>query len=264
MAKLGLIQYDADRHFGDRATNLAKLTALTELAIDDGARIVLHPEGSTWGYVSRDEIWAHPALADGRPRFAGRRGRDVSTIAELVPGGPTTRHWAAIARARGTFVAYHLPERDSGRFYSTLGVVGPDGFVLKYRKRVLYRVDQAFARAGQRAAILDTPWGRFGLMICLDATYDGPLYDDYVGRGVDGILIAMDWDDDPHGPMAARTWLANRAAHNGVPLFAADSPRWDGTGKYPPGAPRERVGLADPGVGVEGLSVHPLRPRTNS
>lgn len=252
---IGLVQYDGDVHFGDASTNLANLTAWAEQAVEQGAKLIVFPEGSTHGYASPTELWCAPGMLE----YQGRACRDVSTVAEPLPGGPTTAYWAAFAAEHDVVVVFHVPEVDGDTFYASLGVVDPTGYVTRYRKRTLYYVDEAYATAGDTAVVLDTAWGRFGLMICLDGTYDGAHYDTYVEAGVDGIIISMDWDDDPDGDAAAITWFRERAATNGLPIYAADVSTWDGTGLYPPGdVPRERNGLPPVAVGVDGLSVHAL------
>lgn len=253
---IGLVQYDGDgEHFGDREGNLAALTMWAEAAVEQGARVIVTPEGSTYGYASATELWCAPGMAE----YNGRTCRDVSTVAETLPGGPTTDYWAEFAAEHGVFVVYHVPEVDGSTYYASLGVVSPEGYAGRYRKRSLYYVDQAYATPGESSTVLSTPYGDFGLMICLDGTYDGPYYDEYLDAGVDGIIIAMDWDDDPDGPAAAIEWFRDRADANGVRIYAADVSTWDGTGLYLPGdVPRERNGLPPIAIDIDGVSVHEL------
>lgn len=253
--RIGLVQYDADAHFGDWDFNTASLTMWAEAAIEQGADVLVFPEGSSYGYASPTELWCSP----GMDAYEGRSCRDVSTVAEPLPGGPTTDYWATFAADHGVAVIYHVPEVDGAQYYNAIGVVGPTGFVTKYRKRTLYYVDQAYASEGDTGTVISLPDGDFGLMICLDATYDGPYYDEYLAQGVDGIILPMDWDDDPDGPAAAIDWFRDRAAANGVSIFAADVSTWDGTAHYPPGdVPRERNGLPEIAIGIDGISVHDL------
>jgi predicted amidohydrolase len=250
------VQYDGDGPlFGDRDANLAALTMWAEAAIAEGAKIVVFPEGSTYGYASDTELWCAPGLGS----YMGRSCRDVSTVAEPLPGGFSTDYWATFAAEHDVFVVYHVPEVDGASYYASIGVVDANGFVTRYRKRSLYYVDQAYATPGNESVVLETPYGDFGLMICLDGTYDGPYYDAYVNAGVDGIIIAMDWDDDPEGPAAAIGWFRDRADTNGVRIYASDVSTWDGTGLYLPGdVPRERNGLPPIAIDVDGISVHEL------
>jgi predicted amidohydrolase len=252
---IGLVQYDGDAHFGEPEVNLAALTDWAKQSVEQGAKIIVLPEGSTYGYASPTELWCAPGIDS----FQGRSCRDVSTVAETLPGGSTTDHWAAFATEHDVTVVYHVPERDGALYYASLGVVDATGFVARYRKRALYYVDAAYATPGDESVIIETPYGRFGLLICLDGTYDGPYYDAYVDAGVDGIIIAMDWDDDPDGPAAAIGWFRERADVNDVRIYGADVSTWDGTGLYLPGdVPRERNGLPPIAVGVDGISVHAL------
>ena len=89
------------------------------------------------------------------------------------------------------------------------------------------------------------------------------------GDQVHGIFVAidpprrlvMDWDDDPNGSAAARTWFEERAEVNEVAIYGSDVSTWDGTGLYAPGVPRERNGLPPIAIGIDGVSVHPLGDR---
>jgi N-carbamoylputrescine amidase len=251
----GLVQYDGDAHFGDWDFNTASLTEWAEAAIAEGATMVVFPEGSSYGYASPTEVWCAPDLDE----YAGRSCRSIADVAEPLPGGPTTDYWAAFAAEHDVIVVYHVPEVDGDAYYNAIGVVDPDGFVTGYRKRTLYYVDAAYATPGDSPVVIDTPGGRFGLMICLDGTYDGGFYDEYAAMDVDGIVIPMDWDDDPNGPAAAIDWFRDRAAMNDVRIWAADVSTWDGTAFYPPGdVPRERNGLPEIAIGIDGISVHAL------
>jgi len=251
---IGLVQYDGDQHFGDYDTNLTNLENWTLEAIDRGAKIIVQPEGSTYGYGSQTEVWCAPGMSS----WYGRQCRDVSDVAEAIPGGATTTHWEAFAIEHGVYVLYNLPEAAGQVFYNTLGVVGPGGYVTKYRKRALYYVDQAYADPGQGAEVLETPFGDFGLMLCLDGGYNGPYYDSYNALGVDAIIISMDWDEDPYGPTSAAITFTNRADDNDIVIYGSDVSPWDGTAKYVPGQQRERNGLPPVAVGQDGVSVHVL------
>lgn len=249
---MGLVQYDGDAHFGEYGHNMAELTRLAGQAVARGARIVVMPEGSAYGYASKDELWCKPGMAT----FRGKRCRDVSAVAESVPGGRSSEHWSAFARANGVYVLFSVLERDGDRFHNAMGVASPDGTVGRYRKRRLYYTDQAYAEPGTDPFILDTPYGRFGLLICLDAT-DSPYFREYKAAGASAVIVSMDWDDDPDGQHAAVKKFRQWAGQDGVDIYAADSAPWDGAGKYPAsGAPRERDGLPETGVGHEGVSTH--------
>lgn len=130
---IGLVQYDADAHFGDWDYNTAQLTMWAEAAIDEGATLLVFPEGSSYGYATDDDLWCPP----GMDTYGGMTCHDVSTVAEPLPGGQTTDYWADFAAEHGVAVVYHVLEADGPDFYNAVGVVGPDGYITKYRKRRL-------------------------------------------------------------------------------------------------------------------------------
>jgi hypothetical protein len=93
----------------------------------------------------------------------------------------------------------------------------------------------------------------------MDGTYEGAL-EEYRALGADGVILPMDWDDDPHGEMAARIWFAKRARDADIDIYVSDVSTWDGSGKYPrSGAARERDGLPAEAIGVEGITYSELK-----
>lgn len=256
--KIALIQYDADKSFGDYDRNLRELTRMAEASVAQGAKIVVMPEGSLYGYASQDELWCKPGMTE----FLGKKCRDVSAVAERLPEGRSAAYWADFSKRHGVFVLFNLPEADGKAFYNAMGVVGPAGYVATYRKRLLYKTDQAYATAGTEPVVLKTPYGCFGLLVCLDADPRAPHFEEYKALQADAIIIAMSWDDDPLGSYAAKKKFREWAQLHGIDIYASDSAPWDGTGKYPAsGTERERNGLPDDGVGVPGVSSHGLKYR---
>ena len=254
---IGLIQYDGDAAFGDYALNRARLTALALQAVQRGSKIIVMPEGSSYGYVGADELWCKPGMAEFTTKAWTKRCRDVSAVAESVPGGSSERYWADFSRRYGVYVVFSVPEQEGGRFYNTMGVTGPDGYVTKYRKRLLYITDKAYAIPGDGPTVLETPYGRFGLMICLDADPKDGYFREYRALNVDAVIISMDWDDDPKGEYAAAVKFQEWAKEHGLDVYASDATPWDGTARYRmDGQRRERAGLPEDAAGIEGVSVH--------
>jgi N-carbamoylputrescine amidase len=255
--KIALLQFDGDSYFGQAERNRAEQKKMAEEAVAEGAKIIVLPEGSTHGYADASQTWCLPEMES----CADRTCRDVNQVAEKVPGGETSEFWQAFSIMHGVYVAYSVPELDQGRYYNTLGVAGPKGHVTKYRKRSLYYIDKCYAERGEQAQVLRTPYGNFGLMICLDGM-DPPksYFEEYRQAQVDGVILSMDWDDDPNGPYAARTVFQKQAEKQRLVIYASDTPAWDGTGKYlMSGQPRERNGLAPIDIGTGGMSLHLLK-----
>lgn len=263
---MGLIQYDADANFGDYDTNRDNLTALALQAVNQGAKIIVMPEGSHYGYATKEELWCSPGMSVYEVKFRNggsykRNCRDVSGAAESAESGRSTQYWAQFAKKHGVYVLFDIPEAAGGRFYNTLVAVGPEGYRTKYRKRALYIADKAYATPGDVPVVLETPYGRFGLLICMDANTEATpsnYYAEYRALGVNAVILSMDWDDDPNDEnIAARTFFQRMARENGFGIFASDAAPWDGTAFYDPGSEeRTRRGLAPVSIGQSGVSVH--------
>lgn len=268
--KIALVQYHVDSFFGVLERNTATLRNYAEAAVAKGANIVVFPEGSITGYDNNREIWCLPGvnryhLGDG----VWRRCRSVGGIAEAVPAGKTTQYWREFAIAKKIYLVFSLIEQDGDKYYNTIVALSPEGEATKYRKRALYTVDQAYAERGPGPTVLETPYGRFGLLICLDGIdtpehfeeddFDFGFYREYTQLNVDAILIPMNWSaHEPNDPWSAKQVFQKRARFNRLDIYAADA--WDGTGKYrSQGGARERNGLPDYPVGKNGISYHELR-----
>ncbi len=281
--KIALIQYNADVNFGRVNVNLTNLSQMATEAVEAGANIVVMPEGSAYGYASDTHVWCSPekmndsdgqAFVISESRNYIKQCADVLTVAESIEDGKVTQFWTSFAREHQVYIIFSIIEKNQSenKFYNTMVITGPNGYELHYRKRVLYKVDQAYAESGEQAKVWQSPYGNFGLMICMDATYDeGTLQDpninhgeycyrDYAYRGdVDALILQMNWDDDPHGDYAARTWFQKRAECNAIDIYASDVSAWDGTGKYPKdGSERLRNGLAAIAIDEDGISYHSL------
>lgn len=134
--------------------NVPRLLALTEEAATHGARLVVLPEMANIGYC-----------------FAGRE--EVSSLVQPVPG-PFTRQLEEIASRHGCVVVCGMGEVDeeSDLYYNTAVVVGPQGYLGKYRKTHFFSADARWAVEGDLGLpVWDTPVGRLGVEVCMDATY---------------------------------------------------------------------------------------------
>lgn len=250
--RVAMVQFDADEHFGDAGGNIARLTALIEQAAADGARLVVLPEGSTYGYATPHEVWCRPGLAS----LGSRRCRDVSSVAAAVPDGGATQAFVSVARRLNVFIVFSAIEAAGRDFYNAAVLVGPSGWVATYRKRELYYLDEGYAKRGQGPVVAQIPGlGSVGFLICADGNRDS-YYRDYARQGVHTIITIMDWDQDPESDRGAGTFFAERAHVNGVTLLAADASAWDGTGAYFADRDgRVRDGLNEPGVGEVGVAL---------
>jgi predicted amidohydrolase len=253
-AVVALVQYDADRHYGDYRTNMDNLMALATEAVAAGATTIVLPEGSAYGYSGEGRLWCRPGMAT----YQGQRCDDVGEVAESVPGGATGLVWGDFARRHGVQVFYAVMERDGASYFNTVAVVDAQGYIGRYRKRSLYWVDEAYAEPGEDPLIVTVGGRQVGVLICMDANYDA-LYRGYRAAGASDVIVPMDWDQSPDGERAGRIFLRSQARRNRMNLFVSDQATWDSTGYYPSGgSERARAPLPAVAPGVDGLVLQAL------
>lgn len=112
-------------------------------------------------------------------------GRDMAGEAETIPGGPTFRKMAELARELGIWLEagsiYESNPEDPARPFNTTFLVRPDGtLAAKYAK--LHPFDVVLPNGvtsresdrvcpGKTLALGDTEWGKLGLAICYDVRF---------------------------------------------------------------------------------------------
>lgn len=119
-------------------------------AADNGADLIVLPELATTGYVfeNRAEAYDH---------------------SEPVPGGRSLEMFARVASERSLYVVGNVVEESEGRLYDTAVLVGPDGYIGRYRKTHLWNTEKLWFTPGDEGyQVFDTPIGRIGLLVCWD------------------------------------------------------------------------------------------------
>ncbi|MDH7563384.1 MAG: carbon-nitrogen hydrolase family protein [Candidatus Bathyarchaeota archaeon] len=149
--KIALAQIECKQT--DKESNLEKISKATANAKKQGAKLVIFPELALTGYVVKDEIYE---------------------LAERIPG-PTTDSIAKLAKKTGTNIVFGMPElgeKAQGTLYNAAVLVGPKGYIGKYRKMYLptHSVfeEKRYFRPGYQPATLKTELGHLGLIICYD------------------------------------------------------------------------------------------------
>lgn len=139
--------YQNNPEFGESLKNVAE--ALTVLA-DAKADLVVMPELFNTGY-----------------RFTSKK--ELEYLAEEVPGGAVCEALAEFAGSRKMFLVFGIAERDDNRFYNSAVLVGPQGFIGRYRKSHLFFEEKLFFEPGDTGfRVFDIGIARIGMMICFD------------------------------------------------------------------------------------------------
>lgn len=116
-----------------------------------GARLIVLPEAATTGYIYKDRAQIEPYL-------------------DTIPG-KTTAAIAKITRKYHTYVAVGIIEKDpiTGLVYNSAALIGPDGYIGKYRKNQLNTSDNLYASRGNLSfPVFNTEIGKIALVICYD------------------------------------------------------------------------------------------------
>ncbi len=146
--QVGVVQFDPQ--IGNIPGNLDRAFKLVRQAVDQGAGLVVLPELCNSGYMFQTRAEAY-------------------SLAEPIPDGPTTQRWLRDAKELNIYLVGSLTEADGVRLYDSAVLVGPDGFIGKYRKTHLWYEEKLFFEPGNLGyPVYETPIGRIGLLICWD------------------------------------------------------------------------------------------------
>lgn len=148
--RLGGVQFSAVK--GDKAGNIAKATSLIRAAAAAGAQVVMTPECALSGFVG---------------------GEMERGMAETIPG-PSTEHFAALARELDVYLLVGLPEQRGGHIHNAMAVLGRDGALLGVMRKV--HINKYETAGGWRNGsafpvwdfVTDTGRARGAIMICYD------------------------------------------------------------------------------------------------
>jgi len=90
-------------------------------------------------------------------------------LAEEVPSGRTCRVLTELASSKNMHLVFGIAERDGKRLFNSAAVIGPEGFIGKYRKSHLFYEEKYFFDPGDTGfKVFDAGAARLGVMICFD------------------------------------------------------------------------------------------------
>ncbi len=200
MEKLKLALVHLDVRHGDAERNRNEIIACTIRAAESGAKIIVNTELAVSGYS-----------------FSCRE--DIAGLVETQKG-PTIDALKTIASRYACFIVSGYPEKDeeTGIFYNSAAVIGPEGELLLNYRKITAEVRWACSGSPLQCNTFSTPWGTGGVMICSD-TYYGAIPRMSSLKGVDLLLVPANW---PVGSLDPRELWQVRARENGYFLAACN------------------------------------------
>jgi predicted amidohydrolase len=201
---------------GRTAANTSNLVVLIRRAAKDGAKIVVTPECAVQGYM-HPPSWTSWTTATNGARYVGN-------VAEPVPG-PSIAIFSALAKELDVYLGIGLVERDGNKFFNAQVLIAPDGgIVAHHRKKALWTPgDSAWCSQGDLPIqVVDTRYGRVGLMICYDFHVVPP---QLAKQRADIVLYSVGW----YGPNE-KQWFETQFPQQAViPFgFSVVSANWAG------------------------------------
>jgi nitrilase len=179
----------------DRDATVEQVAALTKEATSHDARLVAFPEAFVPTYP--DWVWRTTPWSELDREWYGR----WYDQAVDVPG-PACTALGAIAKEHTCYLAIPVNERDGGTVYNTICYFGPTGDLLaKHRKLVPTGAERTAWGSGDGStlAVIDTPFGRVGGLICWENYMPLARVAMYEQR-VD-VLLAPTWDNSYLWPL---------------------------------------------------------------
>jgi 5-aminopentanamidase len=145
---------------GDPPANIQRADRLARQAVrEHGAQVLLFPECTLTGYT-------HPA--DGRMTLA--QTRELAEPAD----GPSTRHFAGVARELGVYIVWSIHERREGQYFNSAVLLSPEGEIKGTYSKVhinKYETQMGWTN-GDRFYVWPCRIGdvsfNIGIMICFD------------------------------------------------------------------------------------------------
>ncbi|KAB7896870.1 hydratase [Rouxiella sp. S1S-2] len=191
--------------FGETARNVATTVSMIEQAAAKGANLLVLPELCNTGYVfsSRDEAFR---------------------LAENIPDGHSSRAWIACAARLNIYLVAGIIERDGESLYNSAVIIGPEGYIGRYRKVHLWGDEALFFEPGNLGfPVFKTRIGTIGCQICYDCWFPESFRIAAL-QGAEIVCVPTNWVPIP-GQDPTREAMANilvmAASHSNSIFIAA-------------------------------------------
>lgn len=192
---------------GEKDANVNNSLKLIREAADKGAKLIVLPEMCNTGYA-----------------FSTRE--EVYPLAERIPEGKTIKSWIEIAKELEIYICGGIVELDEDgiRLFNSSVLIGPEGYIGKYRKLHLWNTEKYFFEPGDMGLpVFNTPIGRIGMLICYDMWFP-EAFRILKLKGADVVCCPVNWVDSKNEEirkMGTNMAIVNANVNN-VFVVAAD------------------------------------------
>jgi predicted amidohydrolase len=146
LKKIGYLQ--TNPVFGEKEQNLKQISEMLEGCRNADLKVLT--ELSTTGYA-----------------FKARE--ELSSAAESIPDGESTSQLIEVAKKINTHLVAGIAEREGDKFYNSAILVGPEGYIGKYRKIHLFKDEKEYFTPGDlEFPVFEVKEAKIGIMICFD------------------------------------------------------------------------------------------------
>ncbi len=113
------------------------------------------------------DLMVMPELFNTGYQFISKK--ELRSLAEDIPSGKTCQAMLELAQKKDMFLVFGIAEKDQGHCYNSAVVLGPQGFIGKYRKIHLFDNEKLFFDPGNSGfEVFDLGLAKIGIMICFD------------------------------------------------------------------------------------------------
>lgn len=234
--RIGVALAISETHPFDQAANWQQLIHWTDVARQEGARIICFPEMQLTGY----ELSA-----------------DLQSRAQTLPGKIVERLLHLASKTHLTILTGLAEIDNDGRIYATHLVIHPSGHWFAYRKLHLAPPEHAWLSAGNQIPTFEARWGKFGIQLCYDAHFPD-LSTHMALAGAEVIFVPH---ASPHGSASEKeaSWfrhLSARAYDNTLYVLAVNP-----CGQNRNGIPFPGVAMAIDSAGYQIASLQTSQPK---
>lgn len=190
----------------DVEQNVATIRDWIGRAADEGAQLAVFPEACLFG-------WTNDAAHAGATTVPGRY---VDQLGDA-------------ARVHQIMVAVGIEERSARGLHNSVVLLDTDGALLGVHRKVNILselMDPPYVPGEGAQTVLETRWGRIGLLICAD-TFEDELVGQLAAQQPDLVLVPDGWaapaEQWPDHGQSLHAWIAHTARRCQAPVVGVDS-----------------------------------------